>query len=89
MAEGALTKVAEGIIGQLGKLALQEIGLLWGAKDDLERLQKTVSAIKVVLLDAEEKQVQSHAIKDLVGNLKDALYEADDVLDDFSIEALR
>ena len=89
MAEGALTKVAEGIIGQLGKLALQEIGLLWGAKDDLERLQKTVSAIKAVLLDVEEKQVQSHAIKDWVGNLKDALYEAAHVLDDFSTEALR
>uniref|UniRef100_A0A2N9H5Y6 Rx N-terminal domain-containing protein n=1 Tax=Fagus sylvatica TaxID=28930 RepID=A0A2N9H5Y6_FAGSY len=60
-----------------------------GVKDDLEKLKNTVSAIKAVLLDAEEKQVQSHAIKDWVGNLKDALYEADDVLDDFSTEALR
>jgi polyhydroxyalkanoate synthesis regulator phasin len=89
MAEGALNKVAEEIIGQLGKLALQEIGLLWGVKDDLEKLTNTVSAIKAVLLDAEEKQVQSHAIKDWVEKLKDALYEADDVLDDFSTEALR
>jgi Leucine-rich repeat (LRR) protein len=89
MAEGALNKVAEGVIGQLGNLVVQEIGLLWGAKDDLEKLQKTVSAIKAVLLDAEEKQVQSHAIKDWVENLKDALYEADDVLDNFSTESLR
>uniref|UniRef100_A0A2N9G5H1 Disease resistance protein RGA3 n=1 Tax=Fagus sylvatica TaxID=28930 RepID=A0A2N9G5H1_FAGSY len=83
------TKVAEGVIGQLGNLARQEIGLLWGVKDDLEKLQNTVSTIKAVLLDAEEKQVQSHAIKDWVENLKDALYEADDVLDDFSTESLR
>jgi Leucine-rich repeat (LRR) protein len=89
MAERALTKVAEGVIGQLGNLALQEIGLLWGVKDDLEKLQNTVSTIKAVLLDAEEKQVQSHAIKDWVENLKDALYEADDMLDDFSTESLR
>ena len=63
--------------------------MVLGVKDDLEKLKNTVSAIKAVLLDAEEKQVQSHAIKDWVGNLKDALYEADDVLDDFSTEALR
>uniref|UniRef100_A0A2N9H5D2 Rx N-terminal domain-containing protein n=1 Tax=Fagus sylvatica TaxID=28930 RepID=A0A2N9H5D2_FAGSY len=89
MAEGDLTKVAEGVILQLGNLVVQEIALVWGVKDDLEKLKNTVSAIKAVLLDAEEKQVQSHAIKDWVGNLKDALYEADDVLDDFSTEALR
>jgi hypothetical protein len=93
MAEGALIKVAEGIIGQLGKLlankVVQEIGLLWGVKDDLEKLQNTVSAIKAVLLDAEEKQVQSHAIKDWLEKLKDALNEADDLLDDFSTEVSR
>ena len=56
MAEGALIKVAERIIGQLGNLALKEIGLLWGVKAELEKLGNTVSTIEAVLLDAEEQQ---------------------------------
>nr|XP_023914745.1 putative disease resistance protein RGA1 [Quercus suber] len=89
MAEGALIKVAEGIIGQLGKLALQEIVLLWGVEGELEMLTNTVSTIEAVILDAEEQQAQNHTIKNWLGKLKDALFEADDLLDDFSTEVLR
>ncbi|KAL4600968.1 hypothetical protein ACB092_11G238200 [Castanea dentata] len=88
-AEGALIKVAEGIIGQLGKLALQEIVLLWGVKGELEKLTNTVSTIEAVILDAEEQQAQKHIIKNWLGRLKDVLFEADDLLDDFSTEVLR
>ncbi|XP_075646349.1 disease resistance protein RGA2-like [Castanea sativa] len=89
MAEGALFNVAEGIIGQLGKVALKELGLLWGVKEELQKLEDTVSTIKAVILDAEEQQAQNHAIRIWLGRLKDALYEADDLLDDFSTEVLR
>ena len=81
--------VAEGIIGQLGKLVLQEIVLLWGVKGELDKLKNTVSRIEAVLKDAEKQQAQSHAIKDWVAKLKDVLFEVDDLLDDFSTEALR
>ncbi|KAL0006882.1 hypothetical protein SO802_008384 [Lithocarpus litseifolius] len=89
MAEGALFNVAEGIIGQLGKLALKELGLLWGVKEELQKLVDTVSTIKAVILDAEEQQAQNHTIKNWLGRLKDAFFEADDLLDDFSTEVLR
>nr|XP_023917107.1 putative disease resistance protein RGA3 [Quercus suber] len=89
MAEGALIKVAEGIIRQLGNLALKEIGLLWGVKAELEKLGNTVSTIEAVLLDAEEQQRQNHTIKNWLGKLKDVLYEADDLLDGFSTDVLR
>nr|XP_023914744.1 disease resistance protein RGA2-like [Quercus suber] len=89
MAEGALIKVAEGIIRQLGNLALKEIGLLWGVKAELEKLGNTVSTIEAVLLDAEEQQRQNHTIKKWLGKLKDVLYEADDLLDGFSTDVLR
>ncbi|KAK4594011.1 hypothetical protein RGQ29_017906 [Quercus rubra] len=89
MAEGALFNVAEGIIGQLGNLALKELELLWGVKEELQKLEDTVSTIKAVILDAEEQQAQNHTIRIWLGRLKDALYEADDLLDDFSTEVLR
>jgi hypothetical protein len=89
MAEGVLFSVAEGIIGKLGPLAFKEIKLLWGVKDELEKLKNTVSAIQAVLLDAEEQQVGSHAVADWLKKLEDAMYEADNLLDDFSTESLR
>uniref|UniRef100_A0A2N9HVG7 Disease resistance protein RGA3 n=1 Tax=Fagus sylvatica TaxID=28930 RepID=A0A2N9HVG7_FAGSY len=89
MADGVLSEIAKGIIAQLGNSALQEIGLLWGVKDELEKLKNTVAAIQAVLLDAEEKQALNNAIKNWLGRLKEVVFEADDLLDDFSTEALR
>jgi hypothetical protein len=49
----------------------------------------TVSTIQAVLLDAEEQHAHNHAVKDWLGKLKDAMYEANDLLDDYSTELLR
>ncbi|KAE8038722.1 hypothetical protein FH972_011200 [Carpinus fangiana] len=46
MAELLLSVVVEGIIKTLGSLAVEEIGLLWGVKDELRSLTNTVSTIK-------------------------------------------
>ncbi|XP_062152438.1 putative disease resistance protein RGA4 isoform X2 [Alnus glutinosa] len=89
MAEAVLFNVAASIITSSGSLACQEIGLLWGFKDELKKLRNTVSTIQAVLLDAEEQQAHNHAVKDWLGKLKDAMYEADDLLDDYSTELLR
>jgi hypothetical protein len=89
MAEAVLFDIAASIIKISGSLALQEIGLLWGFKDELKKLGNTVSTIQAVLLDAEEQQAHNHAVKNWLGKLKDAMYEADDLLDDFSTELLR
>jgi hypothetical protein len=86
MAETVLFDVAASIITSLGSLALQEIGILRGFKDDLKKLGNTVFTIQAVLLDAEEQQAKNHAVKDWLGKLKDAMYEADDLLDDYSTE---
>ncbi|KAF3970186.1 hypothetical protein CMV_006100 [Castanea mollissima] len=89
MAEGALFDVAKGIIGIAGKLAAKEIALIGGVKDEITKLGETVSIIKAVLLDAEAKQHNSEAIKLWLKSLKDAMCDADDLLDEISTEALR
>ena len=88
MAEGALFDVAKGIIGIAGKLALQEVALIWGVKDEINKLKETVSKISAVLLDAEAKQHSSEEIKLWLKRLKDAMCDADDLLDEISTEAL-
>jgi hypothetical protein len=89
MAEGVLFNIAQEIIGSLGPLAMKEIKLLWGVKDELEKLKDTVSIINDVLLDAEEQQVKRRAVRNWLKKLEDAMYEADNLLDDFSTEVLR
>nr|XP_023924489.1 putative disease resistance protein RGA1 [Quercus suber] len=92
MAEGALFDVAKGIIGIAGKLAAKEIALISGVKDEITKLGETVSTIKAVLLHAEAKEHNSElreAIKPWLKSLKDAMCDADDLLDEISTEALR
>ena len=89
MAEPALFHTAASIVKSLGSLTLQEIELLWGFKDELQKLKDTVSTIQAVLLDAEEQQAKNRAVKDWLGKLKDDMYDADDLLDDFSTQLLR
>ncbi|XP_050284279.1 putative disease resistance protein RGA4 [Quercus robur] len=89
MADGVLYDVAAGIIGKAGNLALKEIVLIWSVNDEITKLGETVSIIKAVLLDAEAKQDNSEAIKLWLKSLKDAMCDADDLLDEISTETLR
>ncbi|GMI79663.1 leucine-rich repeat (LRR) protein 1 [Hibiscus trionum] len=81
--------IAYDIITKLSSPLLQQLGLWWNLKDYLQDLKSIVSAIKAVLLDAEERSVSSNLVKDCLEKLKDALYDADDLLDDIHTEAQR
>ncbi|TQD84618.1 hypothetical protein C1H46_029820 [Malus baccata] len=86
MAEGVLFNVAAQIIERLGSLAFQEIGLIWGVQDELHKLQEIVAGFQGVLLDAEQKQTNNE-VKLWLESVEDAVYEADDLLDEFNTEA--
>ncbi|KAM1443408.1 hypothetical protein ACFX2I_039692 [Malus domestica] len=86
---GVLFNIAGGIIGRLGSLAFQEIGLIWGVKDEFQKLRETVEGFQDVLLDAEQKQDSNNEVKRWLQSVEDAVYEADDVLDEFNTEAQR
>ncbi|KAF2319570.1 hypothetical protein GH714_017070 [Hevea brasiliensis] len=89
MAEEVLFNIAGDIIKKLGSGVLQQIGLWWGVNDELEKLKSTLTTIQAVLLDAEEKSALNNQVKLWLGKLKEVVYDADDLLDDFSTEALR
>ncbi|CAN1784250.1 Putative disease resistance protein RGA3 [Linum perenne] len=87
MAEIALIPVAKQILSKLTELGSGQIELLWTLEGELVKLKNTVSTIQAVLLDAEEKQTHSRQVKDWLEKLSEAMYDADDLLDDFSTEA--
>ncbi|XP_039044469.1 putative disease resistance protein RGA3 [Hibiscus syriacus] len=77
------------IITKLSSPLVQQLGLWWNFKDDLVDLESIVSAIRAVLLNAEERSESNNAVKHFLEKLKVALYDADDLLDDIHTEALR
>ncbi|XP_020411702.1 disease resistance protein RGA2-like isoform X1 [Prunus persica] len=87
MAEGVLFNIVQGIIERLGSRAFEEIGLVWGVNDELQKLKLLVSQLRAVLLDAEQKQANNEAVKEWLQSVEDEVYEADDVLDEFYTEA--
>ncbi|CAL8169706.1 unnamed protein product [Prunus armeniaca] len=88
MAELAFPLAAK-LIEKLGSIASEQISLAWGVKADLKKLQRTMSTIKNVLLDAEQKQAHNQQIRSWLRQLKDVFLDAEDLLDEFECEALR
>ncbi|KAK8647419.1 hypothetical protein V6N13_121157 [Hibiscus sabdariffa] len=55
----------------------------------LKKLKPTLMSVKLVLDDAESKQITNRAVGSWVDELKDAVYDAEDLLDEIATEALR
>ncbi|KAF2307868.1 hypothetical protein GH714_032776 [Hevea brasiliensis] len=88
MLESFLFNIAESVLGKLASPILEEISLAWNVNDDLEKLKSTLSTVKAVLLDAEEQQEKNHELTIWLSKLKDACYDAEDIVDEFECEAL-
>lgn len=76
------------VLEKLSSSVYKELGIIWNLKEDIEKMKNTISLIKSVLLDAETK-ANNHQVSNWLEELKDVLYDADDLLDDFSIEDLK
>ena len=82
MDEAILSSVAGSIIENLGSAAFEQVGSLWNVKDGLEQIRKTVSTIKAVLQDAAEEQNHNYQDRVWLEKLKEAVFDADDLLDE-------
>ncbi|XP_058079926.1 putative disease resistance protein RGA3 [Magnolia sinica] len=87
MAELVVSGLFQVIIEKLASPILEQCERLWGVREEMGKLRSTLSTIKAVLEDAEEKQVNSKALQDWLGKLKCVVYDAEDILDDFTTEA--
>ncbi|KAM7474143.1 hypothetical protein LguiB_021386 [Lonicera macranthoides] len=89
MADAFLHVAVEGVSKKVVSLIGEEIGLLWGFKQELTRLDESLTMIRAVLDDAERRQVQDKPVKLWMMRLKGVANEAENALDEFAYEILR
>ncbi|KAK7251520.1 hypothetical protein RIF29_34796 [Crotalaria pallida] len=89
MAETFLFSVAELLIKKLASIIYEEAFRVLGVYDDLQETKQTLSFIKAVLLDAEQKQEHNNELQEWLRLIKLVFSEAEDVLDEFECEELR
>ena len=85
MAESFAFNIVENVFVKLTTEAYREISRAWGVQSDFQRLNDKLTTVKDVLLDAEEKQANNNQLRNWLQKLKDACYDAEDVLDEFEI----
>jgi len=89
MAESFIFSIAESLVTKLASHAFQEASRVVGLYDDLRDLTKTLSLVKAVLLDAQQKQEHNHELREWLTQLKTVFSDAEDLLDEFECQTLR
>ncbi|CAO2819551.1 unnamed protein product [Amaranthus hypochondriacus] len=89
MAESILFGLAQQILKKLGASVLNDIASAWGFKAELDKLNATITTVKNVLLDAEDRQTDDHAVRGWLERLTFVVYAADDLFDELNTIASR
>ncbi|XP_027119337.2 putative disease resistance protein RGA3 [Coffea arabica] len=89
MAEVLLSASVDFIIHKVASVANENISLLSGFNDDLQRLRRSIPIIQSLLLDSERQQPEKETTKHWLKKLEEIAYDADNALDELSYANLR
>ncbi|XP_059436531.1 disease resistance protein RPP13-like [Corylus avellana] len=83
MADSAVTF----LLHHLPRLLAEEANLLRRVKDEVDSLHRELKLINIFLQNSEGKRNEHGIVKEVVRQIKDAAYEAEDVIDTFILNA--
>ena len=71
----------------IADMATEEVKMLLGISGDIKKLENNMESIKCFVADAERKRITESRVQRWVQKLKNAMYDATDILDLCQIEA--
>jgi hypothetical protein len=71
----------------IADMAQEEVRMLLGVSGEVEKLDESMETLKAFLADAERRCITDQGVQRWVGKLKDAMYDATDILDLCQLEA--
>ncbi|CAJ2671461.1 unnamed protein product [Trifolium pratense] len=86
MAESFVFNIADSLLGKLASYAYEEASRAYGVYEDLQGIKDTLSIVRGLLLDAEHKKNQQHALREWLRQIQNICYDAEDVLDEFELQ---
>jgi len=89
MAECFVFDITESLLNKLASYVYEEASRAYGVYEDLRGIKDTLSIVKGVLLDAEEKKEQKHGLREWLRQIQNVCFDAEDVLDGFHCQNLR
>ena len=89
MAEYFVFEIAESLLGKLASNLYEEISRAFDLYEDVKSFRDTMSIVKGVLLDAEEKKDKKHGLREWLRQIQNVCLDAEDVLDGFECQNLR
>ncbi|XP_042411847.1 putative disease resistance protein RGA3 [Zingiber officinale] len=80
------------LVGKAADYAVQQFGVQHGLRDDIDKLQSSSEKSRLIIHQVEKLRIQDEGVKarlkGLLMQLKDAAYDADDLLDEFQYQVL-
>ncbi|XP_045793320.1 disease resistance protein RGA2-like isoform X2 [Trifolium pratense] len=86
MAESFVFDITDSLLGKLASYVYEEASRAYGVSKDLQRIKDTLSIVRGLLLDAEHKKNQQHALREWLKQIQNICYDAEDVLDEFELQ---
>ncbi|KAJ9704355.1 hypothetical protein PVL29_002771 [Vitis rotundifolia] len=74
-------------VERIGDMLIQEAIFLKGVRGKVERLNKDLGAMKCFLEEAEKKQEEDVRVRNWVSEIRDAVYDVEDIIDMFILNA--
>ena len=89
MAEGLLTDLIKQLVSVAAQQVKQEIRLVVGVDEEIEKLRGNLQTVKAMLNDAEKRQVTEEAVKLWLEKLIYVCYKMEDVVDEWNTELIK
>ncbi|XP_052297430.1 putative disease resistance protein RGA1 [Citrus sinensis] len=90
MVDAIVSSLLKQLISVAADEVKQQVRLLTGAREEVKKLTSNLQAIRAVLEDAEQRQMQQDkAVTFWLDQLKDASYDMEDVLDEWVFARLK